>query len=134
MGSEPGACQTVYNRSMRTLFSTVAASLVLGMLFFAQAQAPKGKGKAKAPPKNLQIFTPETYRPAMDVFTASLGVECTFCHVGPGQMDLDDKPQKDIARNMIRMVREINARFPDGEQHVTCYTCHRGQTEPATAP
>lgn len=120
---------------MRTLFSAAAALLVLGLMFVAQGQAPKGKGgKGKNPPKNLQVFTPETYRPAMDVFTAALGVECTHCHVGPGQMDLDDKPQKDIARNMIRMVRDINARFPDGEQHVTCYTCHRGQVTPATAP
>jgi hypothetical protein len=35
---------------------------------------------------------------------------------------------------MITMMREINARFPDGKRHVTCYTCHRGSTIPATAP
>ena len=38
------------------------------------AQAPDGKGKAKAPPKNLKILTPETYRPLMDVFVSSLGL------------------------------------------------------------
>jgi hypothetical protein len=32
------------------------------------------------------------------------------------------------------VVREINARFPDRKQHVTCYTCHRGSTTPAMAP
>jgi hypothetical protein len=35
---------------------------------------------------------------------------------------------------MILMVRDINARFLDGEQHVTCYICHQGGTKPATAP
>jgi hypothetical protein len=44
------------------------------------------------------------------------------------------KMQKVIARNMIVMVREINARFPDGKQHVTCYTCHQGSTTPLTEP
>jgi len=32
------------------------------------------------------------------------------------------------------MSHEINAKFPDGKMHVTCYTCHRGATEPASAP
>jgi len=55
-----------------------------------------------------------------------------YCHVEDHASD--EKPQKLTARNMISMVREINACFPDGKQHVTCYTCHRGSTTPATAP
>jgi hypothetical protein len=43
-------------------------------------------------------------------------------------------PKTSIARNMILMVRELNRRFPDGKQHVTCYTCHRGSPTPAMAP
>jgi len=43
---------------------------------------------------------------------------CNYCHVD-GRAS-DEKMQKVIARNMIMMVREINARFPDGKQHVTC--------------
>jgi hypothetical protein len=35
---------------------------------------------------------------------------------------------------MITMARDINGKFPDGKQHVRCYTCHRGSTEPATEP
>jgi hypothetical protein len=35
---------------------------------------------------------------------------------------------------MIAMVRDVNARFDDGKQHVTCYTCHRGKTEPDMVP
>jgi hypothetical protein len=57
---------------------------------------------------------------------------CNYCHIDDRASD--EKMQKVIARNMIIMVREINAHFPDGKQHVTCYTCHRGSTAPATAP
>jgi hypothetical protein len=35
---------------------------------------------------------------------------------------------------MIAMTREINAKFPDGKNHVTCFTCHRGDEHPKTAP
>ena len=120
---------------MRTFLTITAAACMISLALFAQA--PDGKGKAKAPPKNLKILTPETYRPLMDVFVSSLGLAdkggCVFCHV-QGQMASDDNPKKDIARMMITMTRELNAKFPDGKQHVTCYTCHRGNNEPATAP
>jgi hypothetical protein len=39
-----------------------------------------------------------------------------------------------MARKMIVMTREINAKFPDGKEHVTCFTCHRGSEHPKTAP
>jgi hypothetical protein len=35
---------------------------------------------------------------------------------------------------MFAMVKDINAKFPDGKAHVTCYTCHRGAEMPLTAP
>ena len=35
---------------------------------------------------------------------------------------------------MITMAREVNAKFTDGKQHVSCYTCHRGESEPKMAP
>lgn len=42
--------------------------------------------------------------------------------------------QKVTARNLILMVCEINAKFPDGKRHVTCYICHSGSIIPATEP
>lgn len=66
----------------------------------------------------------------MGAFRTALGVQCTYCHV-QGAFDSDENPKKEIARHMITMMREINAKFPDGKEHVTCYTCHRGATEPA---
>jgi len=54
----------------------------------------------------------------------------THGHVGDRQSDAN--PQKLIARNMIKMTKEINAiltgsgAYPHGKNVVTCWTCHRG--------
>jgi photosynthetic reaction center cytochrome c subunit len=87
-------------------------------------------------PKNLKILTgesPEQVIMTMRAFTVALGQRCTFCHV-QGDFASDDNPKKETARMMLTMAREINAKFPDGKRHVSCYTCHRGATEPATEP
>ena len=89
----------------------------------------------------------ERLRRTMVGFARSLGVRCTFCHVGEEGAPLteldfvsDANPHKDIARGMIRMVRELNGEDlpailgPSEEMRVTCFTCHRGSTEPATMP
>jgi hypothetical protein len=84
-------------------------------------------------PKNLKILKPEEVRANMGAFRAGLGVMCNHCHV-QGDNASDDNPKKVIARNMLAMTREINAKFPDGKEHVTCFTCHRGALAPLTAP
>jgi hypothetical protein len=112
---------------MRLLLSLVA----LASLFTALAQdAPKAAPPA---PKNLKLLQPSDIRPMMGAFRTALGVQCVFCHV-PGDFASDENPHKDIARKMIVMEREINAKFPEGKDHVSCYTCHRGAEEPLTTP
>ena len=118
---------------MRILLSLTAAGALAALAVLAQQPGGDGKQKAKAPPKNLKILAPENYRVSMDVFTQALGVQCTFCHV-QGQFDSDEKPQKNMARMMLTMSREINDKFDDGKLHVRCYTCHRGSPQPLTAP
>ncbi len=100
------------------------------------AQPPQdGKGKrTPPPPKNLQVLTvDELHSGIMRKFTVALGGNCQMCHV-QGDNASDDNPHKVIARKMITMTKEINAKFPDGKEHVTCYTCHRGTHEPAMEP
>ena len=48
-------------------------------------------------------------------------------------LSLDTKPQKEKARMMLDMVRDINAKFGDGKTHVTCWTCHHASTKPQVA-
>ena len=69
----------------------------------------------------------------MQAMRPALGVQCTFCHMPP-DMASDDNPKKLIARKMMEMVNQINANFPDGKAHVSCYTCHRGATMPLMTP
>src|SRR4051794_40954329 len=95
------------------------------------AQQPPGGGKGggkKGPPKNLKVLKvpPTNLRETMHSFTVALNVKCEHCHVGMQDLASDENPKKNIARKMIVMTQEINARFPDSKEHVTCFTCHRG--------
>jgi photosynthetic reaction center cytochrome c subunit len=66
----------------------------------------------------------------MALFTGALGVRCSHCHTNA--FDKDDKPAKQTARRMVRMMLELNrANFSD-QPAVTCATCHRGQLKPET--
>jgi len=86
--------------------------------------------------KNLQVLKdvpPDQLVPAMQFITASLGVECEFCHVRDA-FDKDDKQSKQTARRMIQMMFAINTSQFQGERAVTCYTCHRGSAKPVSIP
>jgi len=76
-------------------------------------------------------------------FAGGLGVRCQFCHVGEEGLALekfdfasDEKRTKLVARQMMRMVQEINLRLDTipGRTNpplaVTCATCHRGVSRP----
>jgi formate-dependent nitrite reductase cytochrome c552 subunit len=86
-----------------------------------------------AQPKNLQILKPEEIRPVMGSFVAGTGLKCGDCH-DSADMSSDAKPQKVTARKMLAMVRGINANTFNGDQKVTCYTCHRGEAMPKSTP
>jgi len=111
------------------------------------------QGPGKFPPDsliNVKVIPKNT--PVMQVvgmmrnFTGALGVRCPFCHVGQERQPLttfdfakDEKRTKLTARQMMRMVEEINRRLDtlphDHDQmhdtvRVTCNTCHRGVNRP----
>jgi len=97
--------------------------------------APKEKRSAPNPTnlKILKVTTGAEVSQIMRTFTAGLGVQCIYCHV-QGNFPSDENPKKTTARQMIAMMQKINAGFGDGKMHVSCYTCHRGEAEPKTAP
>jgi photosynthetic reaction center cytochrome c subunit len=75
--------------------------------------------------------------PVMNYFAASLGRRCNFCHVNTnGQWDYasDAKPEKNSAREMIRMVLDTNKNFFKGNPDVSCFVCHRGRNNPMSVP
>ena len=121
-------------RQIVSLFVIVISLLFVAALF-AQ-QPPGGGGKKGMPaPKNLQVLKvpPTNLLATMNAYRVALGVQCTFCHM-QGDFASDENPFKATARMMITMVQDINAKFPDGQEHVTCYTCHRGANKPLTEP
>jgi photosynthetic reaction center cytochrome c subunit len=97
------------------------------------AAAPKTAGEVY---KNIQVLKDLPAPQLMEVmhsFSHSLGVKCSFCHV-EGAFDKDDKPQKQTARKMLTMAMGINKDNFGGERRVTCWTCHRGVSEPESKP
>ena len=70
-------------------------------------------------------------------YSRSLGVTCTHCHVPP-EWEKEDKPTKQIARDMAAMAANINneqlkkiKNLKSENPAVNCTTCHRGQIKPA---
>jgi len=138
------------------LLGLLSASAFVTFLIQAQdpnqTQARPDNGKKKGPgtpvvnARELPIdVTPAT----METLRMSLGVECAYCHVSGeflerghnGDRQSDQNPHKLIARDMIKMTKEINRAltgvgvFPDPTNVVTCWTCHRGNRRPpAGAP
>ena len=91
--------------------------------------------------KNIKVFkgVPAGRIPAiMNMgYGQSLGVSCTHCHV-PGEWEKEDKPQKEIAREMSKLSKTINdellpkiANLDSQKPVVNCTTCHRGEIKPA---
>ncbi len=77
---------------------------------------PAGPKKAEEQFKNIQVLKgipADQLIPAMQFITASLGVECEFCHV-QGAFEKDDKKPKQTARKMMEMMFAINKDNFDG--------------------
>ena len=86
--------------------------------------------------KNIQVLKgvpADQVIPAMQFIAASLGVECEFCHV-KNAFEKDDKDEKVTARKMMQMMFTANKETFEGKREVTCYTCHRGSTDPVGTP
>jgi len=85
----------------------------------------------------LKELSVDDFIASMGVISAALGFDCADCHPGAGtdarDFAIDTIPDKVMARKMIEMVASINQANFAGVQSVTCWTCHRQQTRPATS-
>jgi tetratricopeptide (TPR) repeat protein len=65
----------------------------------------------------------------MQAIAQALGVSCDYCHSAARGSGAPE-PKKDIARQMIAMTRELNARVQqatgNASAKVECVTCHHG--------
>jgi len=132
--------QTPNQALKNTMFSVAAAVILLwtaGSSLRAQSGETKPKPKTTQEAfKNIQVLKDlpsGQLIPAMQFITASLGVECDFCHVR-GAFDKDDKKPKQTVRKMMQMMFALNQQNFDGRREVTCYSCHRGSSKPVSIP
>ena len=124
------------------MFTIAASGLAMIVALAAGAPAIRhawaaAAGKTAAQEfKNVQVLKDipaDELVPTMQFISASLGVECEFCH-DERDKDKDDKKTKKTAREMIRMVLAINQNSFSGRCEVTCNTCHRGAIRPEAIP
>jgi hypothetical protein len=128
------------------------SSLAIGtrvlVLVAAAFVYPRGAAPQKTPPelpenqpaetvfKNIQALKgmpAGDLQGAMSFIASSLNVDCDHCHVQ--DFSKDERKEKLRAREMIRMVRQINEESFEGKNTVNCFTCHQGHAEPmALAP
>lgn len=67
----------------------------------------------------------------MNMITASLGVDCKFCHASnDGDFEKEGFEHKDTARKMITMMFDLNKKDFNGRPEINCYTCHHGISHP----
>ena len=113
----------------------IAVTLLLTINLYGQQQGgpPQGGGGGF---KNLKVLPKDIARPQlmgyMQAFNRSLGVTCNHCHVD--DKSSDEKPEKDVARAMIKMTTSLHQNasdfLPEGrDKKVNCWTCHRGSAK-----
>jgi cytochrome c peroxidase len=127
----------------------IAAAGLFGVSVAAAQTTPAQAPFANPPYKNLKVLPQTITRPqllvTMKLFAQSLGVRCTYCHVGEEGKPLstfdfasDAKEKKLMARKMLAMVHRINEQdfgvHDFSQVKVTCFTCHRGSTKPLAMP
>src|SRR5262245_39307172 len=124
------------------------AIVLLGLVAFVFMAIAASQPPAKRNERNLKVLPKDISNAdldsIMDTYARQLNVGCDFCHanskINPQDLDMasDDKPEKEITRQMMRMTAAINKDWFDytiiykaGEtMAVSCYTCHDGFPRP----
>jgi len=126
-------------KNFPVLISATLVMLAVSCILVAargQNPPPSGPKTAAQEFKNIKVLKDvpsDQLIPAMQFISASLGVECDYCHVERA-FDKDDKKPKLAARKMMEMMITINQENFEGHREVTCYSCHRGAAKPISVP
>jgi photosynthetic reaction center cytochrome c subunit len=130
----------------RTILTALGISIAC--LLGAAARTAGGQAESAQQPlmaeqyfKNVQVLRGISVKELMDTmgfFAASLGENCTFCHVEESSGDwskyAEDNANKQTARKMVLMMNAINKSYFGGRRMLTCYSCHRGGETPRVTP
>jgi photosynthetic reaction center cytochrome c subunit len=142
-------------RVVTAIVAAAAVTLVISLTAVLQAAQPPARpappsSPAQAVPagpkasekfQNLKLLgdlPASQMHEAMVYMSAAVGFNCESCHVrkpdGEFAWEKDDKDNKVTARKMIELTRTLNKQFFDGNQEVTCATCHQGRRSPMNLP
>jgi hypothetical protein len=128
----------------RKMIVTIALAGIISICIAAIQPEKAASGEFK----NLKVLpdsigSKQLSKIMVDVFGDELGVSCNFCHTENKETHRpdyasDEKPEKEIARAMMRMTIGINTTYfeqqrpmiGDSMLAVTCGTCHHGQPHP----
>lgn len=122
--------------------------VVFGLAAFVFFGIAASKPDQKKNDRNLKILPKDISNADLDSvmenYSKALNVGCDFCHApskkNPRETDYesDDKPEKEITRQMMRLTAAVNKDYFDytivykaGEtMAVSCMTCHDGFPRP----
>jgi hypothetical protein len=132
---------------LRRMMSGAVGTMVVCLMAIASAHgqaAPAAEKPLMADDvfKNIQVLKGmpvKEFMETMGFFAASLGANCTTCHVAESGGNWaryadDDLPKKQTARKMVLMMTAINRTYFAGRRVVTCYSCHRFGDKPKVTP
>jgi hypothetical protein len=119
----------------------IVVGLIATVMLCAAKTGMRPFGNLKVLPKD--ISSKDLQGIMADDFEDGLGVSCGFCHAsaaGGHGLDFvsDAKPEKEIARRMMRMTLDLNKKYFNvrkpliGSNTLTinCATCHKGEPFP----
>ena len=121
--------------------AALTAFVIAGVAFTSPAPPEEGFKNLKVLPKHT---THDQLEKIMHDFNHDLGVKCNFCHApakdGGRHPDFvsDEKPEKNMARAMMKMTLKINKKFFESKHPligdttltVSCFSCHHGDPHP----
>lgn len=130
-------------KNKTVIYSGIFLFFITGIAFTSK---PGEANNLKIIPKNTDGDQLERI---MHKMTHDLGVTCSYCHpdtkpgIFPVRVDFetDSKPEKLIARKMMRMTDKLNKKYFGytndysfrslNQSVLTCNTCHRGLPKPS---
>ncbi len=107
------------------------AALIGGGASLAQKTQVETAGQKFKNIKVLNDMPADQMGKVMNMISASLGVDCKFCHASnDGDYDKEGNENKETARKMMKMVFDLNKSQFNGRPEINCNSCHNGKSHP----
>ena len=114
-------------------------SIIVFGVFALATFVPKGETQTKVETagqhyksiKVLNDMPADQLGKVMNMISASLGVDCKFCHASnDADFEKEGFEHKDMARKMMTMMFDLNKTHFNGRPEINCNTCHHGISHP----